>query len=157
MFFSVISVFFFSTLINSCVYGYNKVHMKMFEQRGHDGNIGDVYDYDEVQRLKSVKFNAADPQNPAVVENSIIGNDILFQGRRYDKETNLYYYRARYYDPVMGRFLQTAPMGYHDSMNLYQAFNNNPIYFTDPKGLTRIPPQEGLINSIYYLKTNGRL
>ena len=65
---------------------------------------------------------------------SSIGNDILFQGRRYDKETNLYYYRARYYDPIMGRFLQTDPMGYADSMNLYQGFNMNPMNFVDPMG-----------------------
>jgi len=34
----------------------------------------------------------------------------------------------------MGRFLQTDPMGYRDSMNLYQSFNCNPINFTDPMG-----------------------
>jgi hypothetical protein len=35
----------------------------------------------------------------------------------------------------MGRFLQTDPMGYQDSLNLYQAFNMNPVNFTDPLGL----------------------
>jgi hypothetical protein len=34
----------------------------------------------------------------------------------------------------MGRFLQTDPMGYQDSMNLYQAFNMNPVNFMDPFG-----------------------
>ena len=34
---------------------------------------------------------------------SSIGNDILFQGRQYDKETNLYYYRARWYSPCSSR------------------------------------------------------
>jgi hypothetical protein len=34
----------------------------------------------------------------------------------------------------MGRFLQTDPMGYADSMNLYQAFNMNPFNFVDPMG-----------------------
>jgi len=58
----------------------------------------------------------------------------MFHGRRYDKETNLYYFRARYYDPIMGRFLSVDPMGYKDSMNLYQAFNQNPINFVDPFG-----------------------
>ncbi len=70
-----------------------------------------------------------------VVSKSTIGNTLLFHGRRYDAETNLFYYRARYYDPIMGRFLQTDPMGYYDSMNLYQGFNMNPVNFIDPWGL----------------------
>jgi RHS repeat-associated protein len=69
-----------------------------------------------------------------VIPKSSIGNNILFQGREYDYELNLYYFRARYYDPIMGRFLSTDPMGYADSMNLYQAFNMNPLNFTDPSG-----------------------
>jgi len=68
------------------------------------------------------------------VSNSTIDNELLYQGRRYDSETNLYYYRARYYDPIMGRFLSTDPMGYKDSMNLYQAFNMNGMNFVDPLG-----------------------
>jgi len=75
-----------------------------------------------------------DPDNPVERSRSVIGNTILFQGRRYDYETGLYYFRNRYYDPIMGRFLSTDPLGYKDSMNLYQAFNNNPVNFTDPMG-----------------------
>jgi RHS repeat-associated protein len=69
-----------------------------------------------------------------VIPKSSIGNNNLFQGREYDPELNLYYFRARYYDPIMGRFLSTDPMGYADSMNLYQAFNMNPVNFGDPMG-----------------------
>jgi RHS repeat-associated protein len=68
------------------------------------------------------------------IAKSSIGNNILFHGREYDDELNLYYFRARYYDPIMGRFLQTDPMGYTDSMNLYQGFNMNPMNFLDPLG-----------------------
>jgi RHS repeat-associated protein len=64
----------------------------------------------------------------------VIDNELLFQGRRYEKETNLIYFRARYYDPIMGRFLSVDPMGYQDSMNLYQGFNMNPVNFVDPFG-----------------------
>ncbi len=114
--------------------------MKTDEQRNHCSSKGDIYPYDGASPLTGITL--ADP-NPTVADFSdtgksfdsfSIGNEILFQGRRYDKESNLYYYRARHYDPVMGRFLQNDPMGYHDSMNLYQAFNMNGVNYLDPFG-----------------------
>ncbi|MFC2156125.1 RHS repeat-associated core domain-containing protein, partial [Acidobacteriota bacterium] len=65
---------------------------------------------------------------------SVIENNVLFQGRNYDRITGLYYFRARYFHPQLGRFLQTDPKGYEDSMNMYQSFNQNPVNFVDPYG-----------------------
>lgn len=59
--------------------------------------------------------------------------------RRYDSQIDKYYYRARYYDADTGRFLSPDPIGYYDSMNLYQYVTNNPLNWIDPWGLKGDP------------------
>ncbi len=58
-----------------------------------------------------------------------------FQGREYDSESNLYYFRARYYDPRAGRFVSEDPIGFRGGFNLFAFVSNNPINYKDPLGL----------------------
>ena len=58
-----------------------------------------------------------------------------FTGREWDAETGLYYYRARYYDPKIGRFITQDPIGFAGGVNLYTYVNNNPVRYADPLGL----------------------
>jgi RHS repeat-associated protein len=63
------------------------------------------------------------------------GEPYRFAGRRLDPETGLLYYRARYYWPQGGRFLQTDPVGYDADLNLYAYVGNDPIDREDALGL----------------------
>jgi RHS repeat-associated protein len=66
---------------------------------------------------------------------ALTGNPFRYTGRRIDPETGLYYYRARYYSPRLGRFLQTDPVGTKDDLNLYAFVKNDVLNSTDPSGL----------------------
>jgi RHS repeat-associated protein len=74
-----------------------------------------------------------------------------FTGREFDGETGLYYYRARYYDAQVGRFVGSDPIGFNgEDTNLYRYVGNSPINWTDPSGLeknhTDLPVLEGQFN-----------
>jgi RHS repeat-associated protein len=84
------------------------------------GNVVQLYEYSVYGQVA-----ASDANHP---------NRFMFTGREFDKDTGLYYYRARYYNPEIGRFLQTDPIGYGDGMNVYRYCMNNPLGFIDPSG-----------------------
>jgi RHS repeat-associated protein len=61
-----------------------------------------------------------------------------FTGREWDPEAQLYYYRARYYDPGIARFITEDPMRIIAGVNSYIYVGNNPAAFTDPSGHLRV-------------------
>lgn len=65
-------------------------------------------------------------------------NDVWFTSRRQDVDTGLVYMGARYYDPVVGRFISKDPAGFDEgnihSFNRYAYANNNPYRYVDPNG-----------------------
>jgi RHS repeat-associated protein len=63
-----------------------------------------------------------------------------YTGRETDTESGLMYYRARYYDPGVGRFISEDPLGFGGGdSNLYRYVFNNPINNNDPYGNFAIP------------------
>jgi len=61
-----------------------------------------------------------------------------YTSREWDEEIDLYYYRARHYDPQIGRFVQKDPIGLAaGDTNLYRYVGNNPKKWVDPFGLAQ--------------------
>ncbi len=65
-------------------------------------------------------------------------NPIAWDGYVFNAETSQYLVRFRWYDPVLGRWLERDPLGYIDGLGLYQYAGGHPILYTDPLGLS--PP-----------------
>ena len=69
-----------------------------------------------------------------------------FTAREWDKELKLYFYRARYYDPRNGRFLQEDPLGPGlGQPHGYAYVRNRPLTLVDPLGLYESP---GLLRAV---------
>ncbi len=89
-----------------------------------------------VQRYSYDSFGKLTPQTS-------FKNSYTFTGREYDPQTGLYYYRARYYDPVEGRFISKDPIGYTGGINVFAYVQNNPVNRTDPAGLSDLAFDRG--------------
>lgn len=94
-----------------------------------NGSIVEQYRYDAWGRV-----SAYDGSGTPISETQI-GNRYLWQGREYSWNTGLYYFRARWYDPITGRWLSKDPIGIAGGLNQYVFCGNNPVNFRDPFGL----------------------
>jgi RHS repeat-associated protein len=65
---------------------------------------------------------------------SLTGSEFRYTGQRLVAGVGLYYYKARFYSPYLGRFLQTDPIGTADDMNRYAYVKNDPLNYTDSTG-----------------------
>ena len=68
-------------------------------------------------------------------EDGGIENERTFAGREYERSTDLYHFRARFYDPNTGQFLQRDPLVYKAATMPYAYAGNNPTNYRDPYGL----------------------
>ena len=86
---------------------------------GSSGEIENRYEYDAFGVLKNSMEE--------------FHNRILYTGQQYDQTSGQYYLRARFYNPVLGRFVQEDEYR-GDGLNLYAYCKNNPVVYYDPSG-----------------------
>lgn len=113
----------------------------------HLGTIRDLAEYDSGTDTTSVanhlKYNVFGQITSQ--SNSALTPLYAFTGREWDGDTGLFYYRARWYDAGVGRFLSEDPIGFGaGDANLSRYAVNSPVINTDASGLTVIDWRMGL-------------
>ena len=71
-----------------------------------------------------------------IISEETTPNRLRYNAQTEDELTGLYYLRARYYAPGIGRFTQEDVI-YNDGLNLYAYCNSNPVMYSDPSGFAK--------------------
>ena len=85
------------------------------------GAVANSYSYDSFGKLTA--------------STGTLTNSFQYTGREFDQETTIYFNRARYYDPSMGRFFSEDPIKFAGGPDFYVYVRNSPVGLLDPSGL----------------------
>ena len=97
------------------------------------GGVLQKYDYS----VYGKEFSIKDGSGVDITAAPLVATSFSYTGREYEPELGIYYYRARYYDPSIGRFLQQDPGAKMSAITIVNRFayvGNNPAKFSDPTG-----------------------
>lgn len=92
-----------------------------------DGAVMQYYRYGPYGKMQAYDRNGNS------VANGSEATELTYTGQRWDSKARLYYYGARFYDPMIARFMNTDPA--REYMNLYAYVRWSPTRFGDPSGM----------------------
>ncbi|MFZ6723375.1 RHS repeat-associated core domain-containing protein [Undibacterium sp. Ji49W] len=97
----------------------------------------------EVWRWDSAPFGETAPnEQPTTATNKFTFN-FRFPGQYFDAETGLHYNYFRDYDPQVGRYVESDPIGLGGGVNTFSYVGNNPVSGFDPSGLVVVCSSDG--------------
>nr|WP_275900999.1 RHS repeat-associated core domain-containing protein [Paenibacillus periandrae] len=112
-------------------------HGDVVQITDRNGKVQNSYQYDEWGNIQNQK--------------EVVRNTFKYAGEQYDSDTGLYYLRARYYDPTVGRFINKdtyeGDIKNPLSLNLYTYVGNNPLTRIDPSGHDWLNAVSGFLDS----------
>ncbi|MBU1682719.1 RHS repeat-associated core domain-containing protein [Patescibacteria group bacterium] len=152
----ITAVYLFTTLFGGIpfVYG-NDNETTYYFLNDHLGNVDMVLD-DEGNVVERVDYLPYGDDRLRTTEDDAPDTDYGFTGKEKDEETDLYYYRARYYDSFVGRFISSDPLLFRidgmsqkernqflsdpQNLNMYTYGKNNPVKYIDEDGEVAVLP-----------------
>lgn len=103
----------------------------------HQDGLGTVTDLTDSTGA-TAKSYSYDAYGTIVDQTGTVEQPYTYTGRELDSESGLYYYRARYYDPTNGRFLQKDPASGDAGFTMYHYADGLPTGLRDPEGLATV-------------------
>lgn len=133
--------------LSASVYGDSTIYFVHNDHRGApvmmtDSNANKVWEA-EYKPFGEATINE-DPDG----DNVDVELNVRLPGQYFDEETGTYYNYYRDYDPRLGRYIQSDPIGLRGGLNTYGYVGQNPIMRIDPLGLEAAPAWVGMVTEV---------
>ena len=117
-----------------------KEELRLEELSYKEQKLISILDFAQIEKNITVVSITNTPKDREEIARAFIAKSVYnIQTTREADQADLYYYRARYYDPTTQRFLSKDPIEFESGdFNFYRYVGNDCVNFVDPSGLNGI-------------------